>query len=126
MVSSGSGIGSSALSPDGKARVDLDVYEMRPSQWVSTPTVVRTRDNAVVFKAPELWDAFPKFQAPNEVLLELRCYDKSGFERVVIDVEAEDWWDAEHPGSRHPMATLIPTLQNRFGGETGPDELAGV
>lgn len=126
MVPSGSSNGSSALSPDGTVRVDLDVYEMRPSQWVSTPTVVRTRDDTVVFKAPDLWDAFLKFPAPSEVLLELRCYDKSGFGCVVIDVEAENWWDAEQPGSRQPMATLISTVQSWFGPEPRGDGPAGV
>ena len=106
------------LAPDGRIEVRFSAYEARMSHWILEPTVLRTRDGAMVLSLDgSAWDGGgirPDFPAPNRVELHLRHYpDGAQVYDLTADIETETCWLAggEPVPARDAASLLVPARE---------------
>lgn len=117
-------------SPDGRVEVRFNAYEARMSHWILEPSVVRTRDEAVVMSLDgTAWDGggiTPTFPTRDRVELHLRHYpDGEKTYGLVVDVEAERCWLArEDAGAANEDAeALLAVARGKHVDRTAPGQL---
>jgi hypothetical protein len=108
-----------SLSPDGIIRIRWDEDEPRMSLWLQIPTVIRTRDDAVIAAFPSGWTAsVAEWPAPGRVTFDLMNYPRGDIRtRVTVDVEAERCFA---DGAERPAREIADLLEASLARAIGP------